>query len=351
MKLIKYVTRNYSLRDHVLMVQSLYKQNTIIPGFYYTEIVDVFCNGLADIYIGFDDKQNNISRLKKHIDNEKYLEDRIKQGKKAIDNLLDLPYDILETDRDLDNKEIINIIKIVKDKFFNFGAFIEFTHYIDRVGFRINDAQIKTLGDFHNKRKETFLEVFNFLNQLFEKKLKNSKIKNKKLDFILIEEAVDFFNSKIDEQYINEEQKKRMDKCICILKNNQEKIVTDNFNSELAKIEARVEIVDKQGVIRGQAINSGIVQGTIKIITQITDYNTIPEDSIIVTQMTTPEMDIFLKKAKALITDEGGVLCHTAIFAREFNKIAVVGTKFATQVLKDGDMVEVDANQGIVKKL
>jgi len=54
---------------------------------------------------------------------------------------------------------------------------------------------------------------------------------------------------------------------------------------------------------------------------------------------------------QAIVTDEGGILSHAAIIAREFGKPCVIGTKMATQVLKDGDMVEVDANNDIVKKV
>ena len=54
---------------------------------------------------------------------------------------------------------------------------------------------------------------------------------------------------------------------------------------------------------------------------------------------------------QAIVTDEGGILSHAAIIAREFGKPCVIGTKMATQVLKDGDMMEVDANNGIVKKV
>ena len=58
-----------------------------------------------------------------------------------------------------------------------------------------------------------------------------------------------------------------------------------------------------------------------------------------------------MKKASAFVTDEGGVTCHAAIISREMRKPCIIGTKVATQLLKDGDMVEVDANSGFVKIL
>lgn len=65
--------------------------------------------------------------------------------------------------------------------------------------------------------------------------------------------------------------------------------------------------------------------------------------------MTTPNMISIMKKAAAFVTDEGGVTCHAAIIAREINKPCIIGTKIATKVLKDGDIVVVDASNGIIK--
>jgi len=67
--------------------------------------------------------------------------------------------------------------------------------------------------------------------------------------------------------------------------------------------------------------------------------------------MTHPEFLPMMRKAVAFVTDEGGITCHAAIVAREMKRPCIIGTKNATKVLKDGDMVEVDAEKGIVKIL
>ena len=67
--------------------------------------------------------------------------------------------------------------------------------------------------------------------------------------------------------------------------------------------------------------------------------------------MTVPYFEQVLTRAAAIVTDEGGITVHAAIFAREFKIPCIVGTKIATQILKDGDWVEVDANKGVVKIL
>ncbi len=73
--------------------------------------------------------------------------------------------------------------------------------------------------------------------------------------------------------------------------------------------------------------------------------------SVLVTEMTRPNSILACKKAVAIITDEGGITCHAAIVSRELGIPCIVGTKIATKVLKNGDLVEVDANKGVVKIL
>jgi pyruvate,water dikinase len=72
------------------------------------------------------------------------------------------------------------------------------------------------------------------------------------------------------------------------------------------------------------------------------------EGEILVTGMTRPEFVPLMRRAAAIVTDEGGITCHAAIVSRELNKPCIIGTKFATHILKDGDEVLVDANQGII---
>ena len=72
---------------------------------------------------------------------------------------------------------------------------------------------------------------------------------------------------------------------------------------------------------------------------------------VLVSVATTPSIVTAMKKAAAIVTDQGGLTCHAAIVSRELGVPCVVGTKIATASLKDGDLVEVDAMKGIVRKL
>ncbi len=103
--------------------------------------------------------------------------------------------------------------------------------------------------------------------------------------------------------------------------------------------------------LRGAIANKGKIKGRIKIVLNRSELNKVGNDDILVAPMTTPWYLPAMKKAAGFITDEGGLLCHAAIVSREMNKPCIIGAKIATKVLKDGDLVEVDANKGIVRRI
>jgi phosphoenolpyruvate synthase/pyruvate phosphate dikinase len=103
--------------------------------------------------------------------------------------------------------------------------------------------------------------------------------------------------------------------------------------------------------IKGSIAYKGLVRGVAKIVKRKDQIKFVKEGDVIVAPMTTPDYVSAMKLASAFVTDEGGIMCHASIIARELKKPCIIGTKIATKVLKDGDLVEVDANEGIVKIL
>ncbi len=107
-----------------------------------------------------------------------------------------------------------------------------------------------------------------------------------------------------------------------------------------------------QNKIMGQTGSPGrIVKGVCQRILKSSEIINFKEGNILVAVYTAPEFVPAMKKAMAIVTDTGGITCHAAIVARELGKPCIIGTKIATQMLKDGDLVEVDANKGIVRKI
>ena len=111
------------------------------------------------------------------------------------------------------------------------------------------------------------------------------------------------------------------------------------------------EKYDNKKEFSGQVAYRGQVRGRVKIVNSRKDMPNFKNGEIIVSVMTEPGYLPIMKKAGAFITDEGGLLCHAAIVARELKKPCIIGTKIATKVLKDGQLVEVDAEKGIIKKI
>jgi len=103
--------------------------------------------------------------------------------------------------------------------------------------------------------------------------------------------------------------------------------------------------------VKGTIAFPGIVRGKVVIINSILDRNKFKPGDIMVTHDGSAELTVFLKQAGAIVTNEGGMICHAAIVAREVKTPCIVGTKNATKVLQEGDMVEVDATKGVVSKL
>ncbi len=103
--------------------------------------------------------------------------------------------------------------------------------------------------------------------------------------------------------------------------------------------------------LSGQTACLGKAKGNVRIINVIADLKKMKTGDVLVSIATNPDIVPAMKKAAAIVTEQGGVTSHAAIVSRELNIPCVIGTKIATKVLKDGDKVEVDANKGLVKKL
>lgn len=93
------------------------------------------------------------------------------------------------------------------------------------------------------------------------------------------------------------------------------------------------------------------VVGRVKLHVSSSKTQKFAKDEIVVAGMTNPQLVPYLKSVKGVITDEGGLVCHAAIISRELKIPCIVGAQTATRVLQDGDMVEMDMNSGIIRKI
>lgn len=159
-------------------------------------------------------------------------------------------------------------------------------------------------------------------------------------------EAIDIIKGNMSQDQI-ELIRQRREGCFMY---NQKVYLLCDLDKILEKNGIDLEKVDIDGIreIKGRSAQQGKAIGPVKIIRVKTDAITISEGDILVTEMTSPEYVPYMKIAGAIVTDEGGATCHAAIASRELKIPCIVGTKTATKVLKDGDMVEVDTGKGTI---
>lgn len=104
-------------------------------------------------------------------------------------------------------------------------------------------------------------------------------------------------------------------------------------------------------VLKGSPASAGITRGRVNIILNISHIQKFKEGSILVAPYTNVNYFPIMRKAKAILTETGGLTSHAAIVSRELKIPCIVGVKYLLSALKDGDQVEVDAERGIVKKI
>jgi len=144
------------------------------------------------------------------------------------------------------------------------------------------------------------------------------------------------------------EANKRKKKSLIYQKNNFYEVLSGKKAEEVIK---KIFVaVGKKDIndFRGLPASSGKICGKVKIIKSVKEVNKMSKGDILVAVMTRPDYIMGIKQASAIITDEGGITCHAAIISRELGIPCVIGTKIATKILKDGDIVEVNANHGVI---
>lgn len=130
---------------------------------------------------------------------------------------------------------------------------------------------------------------------------------------------------------------------ITTLSNDEKKMHSCNVEGGKEELESQRTIL-----VKGLGASPGIAGGPVKIFSEEMSLDEVKEGDVMVTQMTTPDMVPAMTRAAAIVTDEGGMTCHAAIVARELGIPCVVGASDATKVLKDGMMVTVHGQMGVV---
>ncbi len=110
-------------------------------------------------------------------------------------------------------------------------------------------------------------------------------------------------------------------------------------------------VAEDVNLIKGRSASPGKKRGIAKIVYTNLDFGKLNDGDILIAAMTRQDFVPVMRRVSAIVTNEGGVTSHAAIIARELGLPCIVGTEVATEVLKDGDLIEVDATNGVVRKL
>ncbi|MBW2978019.1 hypothetical protein KY331_04195 [Candidatus Woesearchaeota archaeon] len=124
--------------------------------------------------------------------------------------------------------------------------------------------------------------------------------------------------------------------------------------NDLVKPYIEIKIDKDAKEFKGLVVSKGVknvVQGKAKILLTPRNLEKMEKGDVLVAPMTSPDFIVAMRKASAIITDEGGMTSHAAIVSRELKIPCIVGTKIATKLLKDGEVIEVDADKGVVRRL
>ncbi|MEK7116849.1 MAG: PEP-utilizing enzyme [Patescibacteria group bacterium] len=211
---------------------------------------------------------------------------------------------------------------------------------------------IKELGEMRFAlRKDGELLFYNLFGVFLKEAAKRFKLKVADLFFYTFEELINLFKGKKVKSDKIERRKKGY--ALVCLKNRKILLVGTEFKDLYKKI---ILTKPKADHLEGRIAMTGKAKGKVRVILHnkrniIKEVEDFKKGEILVTEMTRPDTILACKKAAAIITDEGGITSHAAIISRELKIPCVIATKIATQILKTGDMVEVDADKGFIKIL
>lgn len=253
-------------------------------------------------------------RLKHTLDPEEKLKEQEESKAKT-------ERDVQETIRKLNlSKETAKVVDAIREYVF----------------LRTHRKDVTTLGDY--KIRPLLVEIGRRFGFSFEQ-----------ITYYLIEEIYDLLltGKKLKRATI----KGRMDDFATLADKKSVKVITGKALEDYKKVWGEEMVEGDIKEFQGEVASKGYGKGKVRLLVDRKLIPSFKQGEILVTTMTTPDFVPAMQKAAAIITDEGGILCHAAIISRELNKPCVIGTETATRVLKTGDVVEVDAEQGVVRKL
>lgn len=323
------ITRPHSIIEQEIYFNGEYEGiKDLTNGLYYFKPLFIYNPKYetVEIYYNYVDLEEDPRLMYREIDNN--YDEFIKKYKNLIKN-------IKTVKEELNNKNIdINKIKQLLISIYPFTSLGQIAGHFDDITKRVKDIFIEFRNNYDSFIHETGLILEEKIKETLDDEYKDY------ISYITLEEIID---KKIPSV---EELKQRKKGYIYFGK----LYVINNYKVWLES--NKISLMDEEDNVKnlqGQIAYSKTVSGRVCKIFSEKDFNKFKEGDILVTPMTVPKFIEVIKKAKGIITDEGGITCHASIVARELQIPCVVGCKNATKILNDEDIVEIDGSTGIIK--
>src|SRR3989344_1314146 len=198
---------------------------------------------------------------------------------------------------------------------------------------------------WQDDRKKHIFESVEAFSPILDRLVELTGIDAMSLQYALAEEfSAENFSSKAFKETLISRRKGSAYYCT-----PAETLVYNNSDYTYFVDELHVAIDESIKEFKGVVASRGVVQGIARVCESVSDIARVQTGEILVASMTRPEYLPAMQRAAAFVTDEGGITSHAAIVSLELKKPRIIGTRIATRLLNDGDMIEVDANAGVVR--
>ncbi len=202
---------------------------------------------------------------------------------------------------------------------------------------------------YQDYRKEYIMKALHHLDSVLAEIGRRKGLALKAMKYSMASEVQGILDGSFDTSLLG----KRMRSFLAVWRPDKDAI--ECFSEDAAdawkRLDPHIRHDSEQLELGGAPASGGIARGRALVTMSASEAAKINPGEVLVTSMTTPDFVTAMKKAAAVVTNEGGILCHAAVISREFGIPCVVGTKIATKAIRTGDMVEVDGNRGTVKKI
>ena len=299
----------------------------------------------------------NIYRDSKDVERSYKLIDKVAKNPKAVeammntyDELVVHNYQLFKEIPNLKNKNEIKKKLIELDK--SFLRTVMYFLFFVFLGYGANKPNIKQFLKKHGARfdKMRMYTIDMDMKREFPKCFaKYDKALLGLTPYMKRQELLAFLKTgKIDKDKL----KQRSKNYLVITKDLKTKEYQPVAISKTLKVElAHLKIDTQTKTITGQAACLGTARGQAVIVLSKKDYPKIKAGNILVIPMTKPDIVPYLKKVKGIVTNDGGALSHASIISREMKIPCLTGTKYATDIIKDGENLLLEVSKGIVNRL